>query len=215
MTAPDFDPWAADLERAARDKPPDKPAPAEPLYEQLMLGEPAEQWRPVAGFEGEYEVSDRGNVLSVRQGLLPQWVDSAGYPMVRLGPTRRIVRVHVLVLEAFAGPRPPRMVTRHLNDVKNDNRWPENLAWGTSQENSLDIVRNGNHPDANKTHCPKGHPYDAENTYVIPGPSPSRDCKECSRERGRAYRARYPERVRANARVNTARYLQRRRDATA
>jgi hypothetical protein len=33
--------------------------------------------------------------------------------------------------------------------------------------------------NAEKTHCPKGHPYDEENTRLIPG---GRACKECGRE---------------------------------
>ena len=36
-----------------------------------------------------------------------------------------------------------------------------------------------------RTHCPKGHAYDAANTYVYAG---SRCCKECRRDRVRAFR---------------------------
>ena len=36
--------------------------------------------------------------------------------------------------------------------------------------------------NADKTHCPKGHPYDDENTYVNPNTG-SRSCKTCKRER--------------------------------
>lgn len=41
---------------------------------------------------------------------------------------------------------------------------------------------------ANETHCPSGHPYDTENTYI--SPSGGRYCKECNRERARANRRR-------------------------
>lgn len=41
---------------------------------------------------------------------------------------------------------------------------------------------------AEKTHCPKGHPYDEENTYLIPGGG--RGCKECMREHTRKRRRR-------------------------
>jgi hypothetical protein len=51
--------------------------------------------------------------------------------------------VHLLVLEAFAGPCPAGQEGRHLNDVKTDCRWPENLAYGTRKENFADRLLNG------------------------------------------------------------------------
>lgn len=36
-----------------------------------------------------------------------------------------------------------------------------------------------------KTHCPQGHPYSEENTYIRPGTT-HRKCRQCSRERDRA-----------------------------
>lgn len=54
----------------------------------------------------------------------------------------KLVRVHVLVAEAFIGPRPFGMVTRHL-DGDNFNNRKSNLAWGTHQENSDDMRRHG------------------------------------------------------------------------
>lgn len=48
---------------------------------------------------------------------------------------------------------------------------------------------NGKRPgrwNAAKTHCPKGHPYDDENTYVRP--DGGRECKKCARQRTRERR---------------------------
>lgn len=42
-----------------------------------------------------------------------------------------------------------------------------------------------------RTHCPHGHPYDEENTYVTK--KGSRMCRECMRQRTRAWRARATE----------------------
>lgn len=42
-------------------------------------------------------------------------------------------------------------------------------------------------PNAERTHCPQGHPYDQENTYV--NPSGQRHCRECMRRRTSAWRA--------------------------
>lgn len=49
---------------------------------------------------------------------------------------------------------------------------------------------------AQRAHCPKGHPYDEGNTYVRPignGKRRGRHCKECQRDAVRRYRARRAE----------------------
>lgn len=103
-----------------------------------------------------YQVSDRGRVRSWnligRPGvkaevprITPARENSRGYLGVLLkrhGKSRHCA-VHVLVLEAFVGPRPSKQVARHLNDVKTDNSIC-NLAWGTQKQNCLDRERNGN-----------------------------------------------------------------------
>lgn len=155
----------------------------------------SEEWRTVPGHDGLYEVSDLGNVRSLprktrgKDGvqraftgkvLLPR-VQKSGHVKVVLyrGDTKRSVFVHRLVAEAFIGPSGGR-ICRHLNDVPDDNR-PANLAWGTYSDNTHDRVRNGNDPNARKTHCPQGHPYDRKNTFY--GNHGERRCKACHRSR--------------------------------
>jgi hypothetical protein len=48
----------------------------------------------------------------------------------------------VLVLEAFAGPRPDGMDALHRDDNPTNNRF-DNLRWGTRSDNLFDAVRNG------------------------------------------------------------------------
>lgn len=107
----------------------------------------AEEWRPVLGYEDLYEVSSTGHVArrgQVRQLALPQTYWGAYLAVTLRGRGRpRRARVHVLVLEAFIGPRPKGMVARHLNDQQSDNRL-ENLAWGTPEQNREDARRNRN-----------------------------------------------------------------------
>lgn len=117
-----------------------------------------ERWLPVVGYEGLYEVSDRGRVRSldrilVRRGkngpmnvrrrgqiLKPGTVES-GHQLVVLG--RGVSKlVHALVLIAFVGPRPPRFDSRHLDGDPANNQL-KNLCWGTRSENILDAVRHG------------------------------------------------------------------------
>jgi hypothetical protein len=45
--------------------------------------------------------------------------------------------------------------------------------------------------NAAKTHCPHGHEYTPENTYVNPNPDGGRICRTCKRQRDRLARARH------------------------
>jgi hypothetical protein len=98
----------------------------------------------------------------------------------RDGQTRTF-QVHALVLRAFVGPYPPGMQIRHLNGTPHDNRL-ENLTYGTPAENARDRDEvHGTNYELNRTHCPQGHPYDKENTYIAP--SGHRQCRTCRAER--------------------------------
>lgn len=164
------------------------------------------EWRPVLGFEGRYEVSDDGRVRSVtrttkiRDGRQYTFVGQErktflvkGYPHLSIKRNGRHVNkyVHLLVCEAFYGPRPsPQHEARHLNGNPLDNR-VENLAWGTKSENAQDTIRHGRNKELAKTHCKYGHAFDAENT--ISRPRGGRWCRACERRRGRR-RAEAPRR---------------------
>lgn len=156
----------------------------------------AEQWKAIPGWEGHYEVSDRGRVRSLdywqpggngARRLVPgaiksTWVTN-GYTYISLkrGGKRQSIGVHVLVLSAFHGERTDEApVTRHLDGDRSNNR-PDNLAWGTYADNSWDTVRHGRNRNKNKTHCPHGHAYTPENTHFRP--SGHRTCRACKRQR--------------------------------
>lgn len=63
----------------------------------------------------------------------------------------------------------------------------EHLFLGTIKDNNDDRDQKGRHGQKNKTHCPQGHEYTAENTYV--NPLGRRNCRTCGRERDRRRRA--------------------------
>ena len=155
-----------------------------------------ENWKPVPGYEGCYEVSDRGSVRSLdrvardgkrlRGQAIAPWQMPSGH--LRVGLTRngikRTLKVHRLVLLAFVGPPPTGMEVLH-RDGDPTNNTLENLRWGTKSENSRDQLAHGTHAEARKVQCPSGHPYDATNTYVSPT-SGHRKCRECTRINQRA-----------------------------
>lgn len=172
----------------------------------------AEQWRPIPGREGVYEVSDLGRVRSLDREITTR----AGVKKIQRGRIlkpgmnrrhRHVAlcdgyqcksyRVHRLVMEAFVGPLPEGKEVRHRDDNP-DNNQLSNLVYGTRSENLLDRVRNGTHHMANRTHCVNGHEFTTQNTIIRTGGG--RKCRECKRDKGRDYmRAkREQERARCN-----------------
>lgn len=168
--------------------------------------EPGERWLPVTGYEENYLVSNRGRIWSRPRyktpgGLMRLQRHPYGYWQVGLTATdgtQQTQKVHVLVVRAFEGPCPPHYsLVRHLNGDPTDNRWPENVCWGNPPQNGEDMVRHGRSLNANKTHCPKRHPYDEENTYIVPSTG-GRVCKICNREQSREGQRRLKERRKVN-----------------
>lgn len=163
----------------------------------------SEEWRPVVGFEGYYEVSNLGRVRSldrfVNNGsgsfLKPGRV-LAGSRDARDGRHRvgLMVDGHLtmrtvapLVLEAFVGPRPPGMDCLHNNGDATDDR-PINLRWGTVSDNLRDSVRHGTHRGASATRCKRGHPLSGPNLWVHDGQRQCRACARAARAVSRALR---------------------------
>ena len=158
------------------------------------------EWRPVVGFEGSYEVSDTGLVRGVDRidAAGRRWrgrvfstlgCDKDGYIQQTLcrGTIRRSAKTHILVLEAFVGPRPEGAVARHL-DGDHKNNSAGNLVWGSSSENGLDRVAHGVHNETRKTHCRRGHTLAPPN--LVASRLPSRICLACARGRAYVHRAR-------------------------
>lgn len=112
-----------------------------------------ETWKPVRGYEGLYEISDKGRLRALFKAgnfhkpgrLLRPWLMKSGYLQVHLmrpGAKRKAACVHRLLLEAFIGPAPEKCECRHLNGDRADNNI-SNLAWGTHKQNVEDSRRHG------------------------------------------------------------------------
>ena len=104
-----------------------------------------EVWKAIPGYEGQYEVSDQGNVRTFRRGangrLMKPGRMPQGHLSVALG-RKNSQCVHRLVLLTFVGPAPDKHECCHNNGNPADNRL-ENLRWGTRSENISDAVRHG------------------------------------------------------------------------
>lgn len=123
-----------------------------------------EEWRPVVGFEGLYEVSDLGRVRSLERTvwsrtktgdplpriqpahILAQSPHRAGYRMAHLYKEgKRTARtVHTLVADAFLGPCPDGQEVAHNDGVRSHNALV-NLRHDTRSGNHADKVAHGTH----------------------------------------------------------------------
>lgn len=126
-----------------------------------MSDEP-EEWRPVVGYEGQYEVSSLGRVRSLdreieiyqknrylvqrrRGNFLKLSISAVGaYRRVTLqrDGKGRLKQVHRLVLEAFIGPPGHGEQAAH-NDGDSSNNAAGNLRWATPAGNVHDRFAHG------------------------------------------------------------------------
>jgi len=96
-----------------------------------------------------YEVSDKGRHRRDGRVLTARVHRRTGYAVMdfRTADGQKFtVGAHRAVLETFAGPCPPGQETRHGRYRPLVNWHPENLCWGTKQENMADKPVNGGGP---------------------------------------------------------------------
>ena len=110
-----------------------------------------EEWKPIKGYEGLYEISNLGQVKSLarkvsnghvlvdcREKLLKPNTLKKGYLQVTLydGKSRRCFQVHRLVAEAFIPNQNNMPQVNHKNGNKQDNRLC-NLEWTNNSGNQF------------------------------------------------------------------------------
>lgn len=177
------------------------------MQSNLKSTDQNEEWRPVVGYEGLYEVSSFGRARSLprvrpykggtprrlKGKVLKTRIGATGYPVFSIygGHKVREVKVHRLVAEAFI-PNPDNLPFVLHWDDNPENNHVSNLRWGTPSENSHDTVRNGNHPGKNKTHCPHGHRLKEPNLVPSSLLNGARRCLSCKRARSNAARDNRP-----------------------
>jgi hypothetical protein len=117
---------------------------------------PDEEWRDIAGYEGQYQVSNLGRVKSLDHATMHRgcprrvWgkilkpVRCHGYLVVWLGRRQRRF-VHRLVAEAFLEPIPEGQLVHHL-DADRTNARASNLAILSPSENQNRSFATGTRP---------------------------------------------------------------------
>ena len=124
-----------------------------------------EEWLPVVGWEGFYEVSNFGQVRSmsrkvthkngfvqtIYEKILKGTISFYGYRCVDLcrPGKRENSKVHRLVLSAFAAPQSAKIDTRHLDGDRLNNKI-SNLKYGTRQDNINDTKKHGRIPNGER-----------------------------------------------------------------
>jgi hypothetical protein len=112
-----------------------------------------EVWKDIKGYEGLYQVSNKGNVRSLdmivkaksngtqlKKGKLlsPQYTWN-GYLRYDLSGKKR--RAHRLVAQSFIPNPNNKEEVNHINCIRDDNRL-ENLEWSTKSENNKHKIWN-------------------------------------------------------------------------
>lgn len=117
-----------------------------------------EVWKDIVGYEGLYQVSNKGRVKSLRNNIiLKQSAERNGYPCIVLsvGNKPKTFYVHHLVSEAFVGNRPKgrmngdwnkKFVINHKDENRLNNNienleiitQSENIKYGTAEKRRLE-----------------------------------------------------------------------------
>lgn len=105
---------------------------------------------------------------------------SDGYGQLSISGKTKVA--HRVAYELYVGEIPEGMNVCHTCDVKSCVN-PNHLFLGTQSDNMYDCVNKGRHPQTQKTHCPKGHEYASENTYI--NKKSGRSCRTCYLEQRR------------------------------
>ena len=116
-----------------------------------------EIWKDVVGYEGIYMVSSLGRMLSkertvkrkngadyLQKESIIEGSDYHGYKVTTIAKNKikKHKFIHVLIAEAFLGPKPEKMEVCH-GDGNRKNNCIENLRYGTRSDNVRDAIKHG------------------------------------------------------------------------
>jgi len=127
-----------------------------------------ENWLPVVGYEGVYEISDRGRFKRIKYGrgvvavnkprLGTLTADGYRHTVLSRLNKKKSILIHRIVLAAFVGPCPDGKETNHKDGVK-DNNWLGNLEYMTPKENTRHAIDVLGIKIGSGSYCGEQHPY--------------------------------------------------------
>lgn len=129
-----------------------------------------EEYRQIKGYEGLYEVSNMGNVLSLSRKTKGRWgkdktspgrllkLDKSGLGYARISLSKNGVtkkyHVHRLVAEAFIPNPDNKPCVNHLDNSR-DNNVVSNLEWATHADNTNHAKKQGRIATGERTNLTK------------------------------------------------------------
>lgn len=106
-----------------------------------MLNDREEIWKDIEGFEGHYQVSSLGRVMSVvtnhgkpQRKIKPQYIRNYSYVNLSLKDKSHRKDVHRMVAIAFVPNPDNKPMVNHIDGMKPNNN-ASNLEWATCSEN--------------------------------------------------------------------------------
>lgn len=108
-----------------------------------MISMDKELWKDIPNYEGLYQVSNLGNVKSLKKELKKRQHRN-GYLCVVLYKNKKAkeILIHRLVAMTFLNNKNNYECINHINGIKTDNR-ADNLEWCTYSHNTKEAYRNG------------------------------------------------------------------------
>ena len=99
-----------------------------------------EIWKDIEGYEGLYQISNKGRVKSLKWGkerILRPGIDTSGYCFIILynDSVSKTFKLHRLVAQTFIPNLYNKSQVNHKDECKTNNT-VENLEWATAKENS-------------------------------------------------------------------------------
>ena len=114
-------------------------------HKEVSMFDKVEEWKPVKGYEGLYEVSSWGRVKSKKRDVvLKTQMDKKGYIRCSLQKDGKLstFKVHRLVGQHFIPNPENKPQINHINSIKHENNI-DNLEWCTNLENQRDAISKG------------------------------------------------------------------------